>query len=85
MFAFIITLINEERLNAGKNSLEFLNPALYKAYAKGTFTDIVKGDQNPRGTTCGSNKGFVASPGWDPVTGLGTPKYDKMREYFGQL
>jgi hypothetical protein len=30
---------------------------------------------------CGS-QGFQASKGWDPVTGLGTPNYPKMLEYF---
>jgi tripeptidyl-peptidase-1 len=30
---------------------------------------------------CGS-PGFQASKGWDPVTGLGTPNYPKMLEYF---
>lgn len=85
IFASIITRINEERLNNGKKTLGFLNPALYKGYSKGVFTDIVKGNQGYRSDACGTKKGFVASPGWDPVTGLGTPKYDKMLAYFGKL
>ncbi|OAA74179.1 alkaline serine protease AorO [Cordyceps fumosorosea ARSEF 2679] len=85
IFASIITRINEERLNAGKKPLGFLNPALYKGVASGVFTDIVTGDQNHVVDACGTHKGFVASPGWDPVTGLGTPIYDKMLKYFGQL
>jgi tripeptidyl-peptidase-1 len=41
------------------------------------FNDITVGS-NPG---CGTD-GFPASPGWDPVTGAGTPKYEKMREIF---
>lgn len=26
--------------------------------------------------------GFSASPGWDPVTGLGTPNYPRMLQHF---
>jgi hypothetical protein len=33
---------------------------------------------------CGS-VGFQASKGWDPVTGLGTPNYPRMLEYFLSL
>lgn len=29
-----------------------------------------------------NTKGFEAVQGWDPVTGLGTPNYPKMLEYF---
>ncbi len=27
---------------------------------------------------CCTNKGFTAAPGWDPVTGLGTPRFDVL-------
>ncbi|KAJ6789972.1 hypothetical protein PWT90_02927 [Aphanocladium album] len=85
IFAAIITRINEERLNAGKMAPGFLSPALYKGYAKGTFINIVKGNQGHKSKACGTNQAFVASPGCDPVTGLGTPKYGQMLEYFGAL
>lgn len=75
VFASIINLLNEERLEAGKGPIGFLNPIIYK-YPE-MFNDIVEGN-NPG---CGTN-GFPASPGWDPATGLGTPRYDKMREVF---
>jgi len=52
------------RLNAGKNTLVFLNPALYSN--SGMLNDIANGT-NPG---CGTH-GFSAVPGWDPVTGLG--------------
>ena len=41
----------------------------------GMFTDIVSGS-NPY-EKC---DGFQAAPGWDPVTGLGTPIYPLMKK-----
>lgn len=74
IFASLINRINELRLNAGKVPLGFLNPALYMN--PGMFNDITNGT-NPG---CGI-VGFSAVPGWDPVTGLGTPNYPKMRDF----
>ncbi|KHO00564.1 Peptidase S8/S53, subtilisin/kexin/sedolisin [Metarhizium album ARSEF 1941] len=86
LVAAIFTRINDERIQAGKAPIGFANPALYKNPAM--FTDVVKGDQAKGGpdgdgqpSACG-NKGFSAVPGWDPVTGLGTPVYPAMLEYF---
>jgi tripeptidyl-peptidase-1 len=40
------------------------------------FNDIVTGS----GGGCGSTqKGFPAAVGWDPVTGVGTPNYAKLK------
>jgi tripeptidyl-peptidase-1 len=33
----------------------------------------------------GGTDGFSAVKGWDPVTGLGTPNYPKMLEFFMSL
>ncbi|XP_014554118.1 hypothetical protein COCVIDRAFT_39894 [Bipolaris victoriae FI3] len=44
------------------------------------FNDVTVGS-NPGCST----EGFVTSPGWDPVTGLGTLRYEKMREVFLSL
>jgi tripeptidyl-peptidase-1 len=74
----IVTLLNEARLAAKKGPIGFLNPTLY-AHPE-AFNDITKGS-NPG---CGS-EGFKAQPGWDPVTGLGSPKYDKLVEVFLSL
>lgn len=74
-FASVLTLINEQRLNLGKSSLGFVNPALYANPSM--FNDITSGG-NPG---CGT-PGFSAVTGWDPVTGLGTPNYLKMLAYF---
>jgi len=75
--AAIFTRINEERLAAGKSTIGFVNPTLYSNPQM--FNDITVGDQSTGG--CGTN-GFSCVPGWDPVTGLGTPKYDAWLQVF---
>ncbi|KAL1598497.1 hypothetical protein SLS59_006782 [Nothophoma quercina] len=78
IFASIINLLNEERLEKGKGPIGFLNPIIYKHPEM--FNDVTVGG-NPG---CGT-EGFPASPGWDPVTGVGTPDYNKMRKVFLDL
>ncbi|KAK0254176.1 hypothetical protein LTS09_010897 [Friedmanniomyces endolithicus] len=78
IFGALVTRINEERIRAGKGPVGFINPTLYQhPYV---LNDIVNGS-NPG---CGTN-GFSCAPGWDPVTGLGTPNYPKMLELFMSL
>ncbi|KAH8880604.1 alkaline serine protease [Thozetella sp. PMI_491] len=69
----ILTLVNEERLAAGKSTLGFIHPTLY-AHPE-AFNDITNGSNPGCGTT-----GFPAAPGWDPVTGLGSPNYPVLLE-----
>lgn len=71
LWASIITLINQERAAIGKGPVGFINPMLYEN--TDALTDITNGT-NPN---CGSS-GFEAVEGWDPVTGLGTPKYPEL-------
>jgi tripeptidyl-peptidase-1 len=78
IFASIINLLNEERLEKGKGPIGFLNQIIYKHPEM--FNDVTVGG-NPG---CGT-EGFPASPGWDPVTGVGTPDYNKMRKVFLDL
>jgi len=75
MFAAMVTLINDQRLQQGRPTVGHLNPVLYKNPK--IFQDVKTG-HNPG---CDSN-GFNAEIGWDPVTGLGVPMYDKMVEVF---
>ncbi|KAH9915907.1 family S53 protease [Fomitopsis serialis] len=82
MWASVIALLNDELLNVGKPVLGFLNPWLYSK-AAGAVTDIVKGNNKQCLESDGSVAGFVATTGWDPVTGLGTPLYDKLRAAAG--
>ena len=104
IFASVINRINEERINAGKGSIGFLNPSLY---ANPSMLNDITNGKTPRsevlflgsivllsimvadkslGTNpgCGT-KGFSAVPGWDPVTGLGTPNFPKMLKYYLSL
>jgi tripeptidyl-peptidase-1 len=73
--ASLISLINEERLAAGKGTVGFINPVLYAN--PGAMNDITVGSNPGAGT-----KGFQAVPGWDPVSGLGTPDYEKLLKIF---
>lgn len=75
-FAGMVSLLNDARAQAGKGPMGFLNPFLYKN--ADAFTDITLGN-NKIGR--GGEKlleGFECAKGWDPVTGLGTPKFDKL-------
>ncbi|KAH6712325.1 peptidase S8/S53 domain-containing protein [Leptodontidium sp. MPI-SDFR-AT-0119] len=77
-FGAIITLINEERIKAGKSAVGFINPTIYANPA--AFNDIVTGGNQGCGTA-----GFTSVAGWDPVTGLGTPNYTKLLAVFSAL
>ncbi|KAG6001526.1 hypothetical protein E4U21_004117 [Claviceps maximensis] len=90
--AAMFNRINEERMKLGKGPVGLINPALYKAYdaklMNPPFNDVTQGDQRLGGpydarnpSICGNN-GFSAVEGWDPVTGLGTPKYPELLKYF---
>lgn len=71
--ASLVVLLNEARIAAGKGPLGFLNPTFYAN--PDAFNDITIGS-NPGCHT----PGFNATPGWDPVTGLGTPNFEKLRD-----
>ncbi|KAJ7656027.1 family S53 protease-like protein [Mycena polygramma] len=74
-FAGLIALINDELIKAGKPVLGFLNPFLYSAPT--AFNDITEGHNS--GFVCpASSVAFDAAPGWDPLTGSGTPIYSKL-------
>ncbi|KAK6992573.1 peptidase S8/S53 domain-containing protein [Favolaschia claudopus] len=77
-FASIIALINDQLVAAGKPVLGFLNPFLYSSTGRAAFNDITSGT-NPG---CNTN-GFSARAGWDPVTGLGTPDFVKLKAAVG--
>lgn len=85
-FAAIVALLNSARLSRGRKPLGFLNPWIYSRGYAG-FTDIVDGGS--RGCTgrsiySGLPAPFVpfaswnATEGWDPVTGYGTPDFQKL-------
>ncbi|KAH9161794.1 subtilisin-like protein [Lactarius sanguifluus] len=72
--AGLISLLNDYQLSRGRPVLGFLNPWLYGSARQG-FNDITSGS-NPGCDT----DGFSAVPGWDPVTGLGTPDFQRLLE-----
>eukprot|EP00037_Helgoeca_nana_P031921 m.411251 g.411251 ORF g.411251 m.411251 type:complete len:612 (-) comp28606_c0_seq1:105-1940(-) len=75
-FGGLFSLLNDLRLNAGKKTLGWANPFFYQN--PDMFNDITEGS-NEAGPGCGP-MGFEATKGWDPVTGLGSPNYAKMKE-----
>lgn len=85
-FAAIVSLLNNAHLSVGRRPLGFLNPWLYSKGREG-LTDIIDGGS--RGCTgvdlySGLPAPFVpyaswnATIGWDPVSGLGTPNFEKL-------
>jgi hypothetical protein len=42
--------------------------------------NIVYGNNN-----CGANIGYSAAPGWDPATGLGSPRFQRLKKYLMAL
>ncbi|KAF8169745.1 family S53 protease-like protein [Mycena galopus ATCC 62051] len=73
-FASIIALINDRLIAAGKPVLGFLNPFLYASQS--AFTDITAGHNS--GLCPASTPAFDATTGWDPLSGVGTPLFDKL-------
>ncbi|KAI0938760.1 hypothetical protein AcV5_000369 [Taiwanofungus camphoratus] len=71
--AAILSAVNDARIAVGKSPIGFINPAIYTPAFSEAFNDITTGN-NPG---CDTN-GFLAEPGWDPVTGLGTPNFSKL-------
>jgi len=85
VFAAIVSRLNAARLERGQGKMGFLNPWLYSLNNTGLM-DIVDGGSV--GCTGYSDVGGPASivphaswnatPGWDPVTGLGTPDLNTL-------
>jgi len=83
----LITLLNNDRLNAGKTSLGFMNPLLYKMFSLSSSKYFYNGFTiGNNGGECGDALGFFVKPGfWTPLTGLGTLNFDAIREYVSTL
>jgi tripeptidyl-peptidase-1 len=94
-FAGIVALLNDVQLSAGKPSLGFLNPFLYSMCESGLndVTSGNAPGCGTQGFYVGFLLHMVygrihnsfsfglgqAAPGWDPVTGLGTPDFGKLK------
>jgi tripeptidyl-peptidase-1 len=76
MFAGLVSLINDARIQAGKPTMGFLNPFLYQC--TGCFFDVVQGSNAIDRNGLPQTYGYAAATGWDAATGLGTPHFDKL-------
>ncbi|KAF2164340.1 hypothetical protein M409DRAFT_25219 [Zasmidium cellare ATCC 36951] len=70
-WAALVSLLNDYRHSQGKATLGFLNPLLYSATTG--LNDITSGSNSG----CNS-KGFSATTGWDPASGLGSINFGKF-------
>ncbi|KAM0130324.1 hypothetical protein ACHAP3_007463 [Botrytis cinerea] len=90
VIAGILGLLNDARFKAGKPALGFINPLLY-LLGQGALNDITGGASvgcnGVNGQTGAKVPGGAVIPyaswnatkGWDPVTGLGTPNFEKLK------
>jgi tripeptidyl-peptidase-1 len=76
--AGVLTLVNDALIAAGKSTLGFLNPWLYKKGYK-AFTDVTVGSALGCNETS-DGLGFPATQGWDAVSGFGTPYFPAILE-----
>lgn len=83
----IIALINSHQRSMGKPRLGLAAPIIYAMYYDDPtiFNDITVGNNWCTESLCcptrndsGSDYGYVATKGFDPVTGVGTPNVGKM-------
>lgn len=82
VFSGMVSLVNSNRAKVGKGPLGWINPSLYAYYESFTF-DITSGINNcVAGATVCCSQGFYATPGWDPVTGLGSVNFTAFSEVF---
>lgn len=86
VFASIVALLNNARISAGRPVLGFLNPWIYETGYQG-LNDITVGGStgcSGRSIYSGLESPYVpyaswnATTEWDPVTGYGTPDFQKL-------
>jgi subtilase family serine protease len=74
-WAGFLALVNQQSVANGHGPVGFINPAIYSLGASTSFSsafhDITSGSNPP---TSGSGVGFSAVPGYDLVTGWGSPR-----------
>ena len=89
--ASLIALMNDALIQNGLSALGFLNPWIYATgNSGGAWMDVVNGgsigctanDLNISGVVSPliPFASWNATPGWDPVTGWGTPNFEKLLE-----
>jgi tripeptidyl-peptidase-1 len=87
--AGVFTLLNDYSLNTDKKPIGPMNQLLYQwgATKPDAFQDVTVGDNACTESGCALDYciGFYCAPGWDPVTGWGSPNYAKMVGYLAEL
>jgi len=87
--AGMISMINVNEVLNGRATVGWINPILYDIYQAQDgdynehFNDVVEGDSY--GCSVDDGIGWYAAKGWDPVTGVGTPKFGKLLEQIASL
>jgi kumamolisin len=75
LWAALIALVNQSLAGKGRPSIGYLNPLLYQRLAaNGDLNDVVQGTND----VGGDSGGYRAGPGWDPCTGWGSPRGDRL-------
>jgi len=86
LFASLVSLLNEARLQQGKSALGFLNPLIYEmGKASRGFRDVTVGNNRKTGDDTPTREGYSCTEGWDAVTGFGTPNFQDMLKYVQDL
>ncbi|PKS12421.1 hypothetical protein jhhlp_000627 [Lomentospora prolificans] len=80
LVASMFAKINQARLQTGKTTIGFVNPVLY-GFRNKYVRDVKKGANGG----CGIDVAFEAADGWDAVTGLGSPDYEKLLKVYMSL
>ncbi|KAH0372810.1 subtilisin-like protein, partial [Aureobasidium melanogenum] len=76
--AGIVGLVNSALIGAGKSPLGFMNPFLYSV-ARKAFQDVDDGgSKGCLRRLQGSTVSLNATKGWDPISGIGTPDFQKL-------
>jgi len=76
MFAALVSLLNEARLNNNKPPMGLLNPFLYQN--PDAFTDVTLGTGAVSRSGYKMAYGWDCVDGWDAATGLGTPLFNRL-------
>ena len=89
-FAALLTLLNDALLGAGRPPVGFVNPAIYHIAlsAPTAFHDVTNGTNNCCAAIADPiccEHGFDAQAGWDPVAGLGSVDFGKLKAAFLSL
>jgi len=82
-FAGMVSVVNDHLVAQNKPTVGFVNPMLYAAAKAGDSGflgfDVTVGNNK----NSGCKAGFPAAVGWDPVSGLGTPQWEKLKAALG--